>query len=161
MRKSQTGNTTHNTIKMRIYGIVLWFLKEMEDIMEGNYMDGIGNVRISEDVVATIASVAALEVEGVCSLVPYGGGDIKKLISGKRGLGKGVKIDLTGGEITVELGVVLTYGVRIQEVIGKMQSEVKYAVESMTGMKVRAVNVYVQGVGSEDKKAKHEEKTEE
>ena len=129
--------------------------------MESNYTDGIGNVRISEEVVATIASVAALEVEGVSSLVPYSGGDIKKLISSKRGPGKVAKIDLTGGEITVELGVVLTYGVRMQEVIGKMQSEVKYAVESMTGMKVRAVNVYVQGVSSEEKKEKREEKTQE
>jgi uncharacterized alkaline shock family protein YloU len=133
----------------------------MEDIMESNYTDGIGNVRISEEVVATIASVAALEVEGVCSLVPYSGGDIKKLISSKRSPGKVAKIDLTGGEITVELGVILSYGIRMQEVIGKLQSEVKYAVESMTGMKVRAVNVYVQGVGSEDKKVKQEEKTQE
>ena len=129
--------------------------------MESNYMDGIGNVRISEEVVATIASVAALEVEGVSSLVPYSGGDIKKLISSKRSPGKVAKIDLTGGEITVELGVVLSYGVRMQEVISKMQSEVKYAVESMTGMKVRAVNVYVQGVTSEEKKEKREEKTQE
>lgn len=129
--------------------------------MESSYTDGIGNVRISEEVVATIASVAALEVEGVSSLVPYSGGDIKKLISSKRSPGKVAKIDLTGGEITVELGVVLTYGVRMQEVIGKMQSEVKYAVESMTGMKVRAVNVFVQGVASEEKKEKREEKTQE
>jgi uncharacterized alkaline shock family protein YloU len=133
----------------------------MEDIMESSYTDGIGNVRISEEVVATIASVAALEVEGVFSLVPYSGGDIKKLISSKRSPGKVAKIDLTGGEITVELGVILAYGIRMQEVIGKMQSEVKYAVESMTGMKVRAVNVYVQGVSSEEKKVKHEEKTQE
>lgn len=129
--------------------------------MESSYTDGIGNVRISEEVVATIASVAALEVEGVSSLVPYSGGDIKKLISSKRSPGKVAKIDLTGGEITVELGVVLTYGVRMQEVISKMQSEVKYAVESMTGMKVRAVNVFVQGVSSEEKKEKREEKTQE
>ncbi|HWQ50213.1 MAG TPA: Asp23/Gls24 family envelope stress response protein [Terriglobales bacterium] len=129
--------------------------------MEGNYTDGIGNVRISEEVVATIASVAALEVEGVCSLVPYSGGDIKKLITSKRNPGKVAKIDLAGGEITVELGVVLSYGVRMQEVIGKMQSEVKYAVESMTGMKVRAVNVYVQGIGDDEKKTKREEKREE
>jgi len=129
--------------------------------MESSYTDPIGNVRISEEVVATIASVAALEVEGVSSLVPYSGGDIKKLISSKRSPGKVAKIDLTGGEITVELGVVLSYGVRMQEVIGKMQSEVKYAVESMTGMKVRAVNVFVQGVTSDDKKEKREEKTQE
>ena len=114
--------------------------------MDSKYYDGSGNIRISEDVLSTIVSVTAREVDGVHSLTQRAGTDIKGLITPKKSPGKGVRIELQGGQVVVELSIVVKLGVKIQEVVSKLQTDVKQALESMTGMSVSAVNVYVQSM---------------
>ncbi len=120
--------------------------------MDNGYIDSAGSVRISEDVVATIASVAAAEVEGVVTLVTMNSKDIKNIISGKKGnTGRVVKIELMGGELNVSIGIIVAYGYKMQEVIANIQSEVKHAIESMTSMMVHSVNIHVLGVDTAKK----------
>ncbi len=106
-----------------------------------------GTVNISEDVVAAIAAVAVSEVEGVFGLSSSFTSDLKELL-GKKNLSKGVKLAIEEDVVSVECFVVVTYGYEIPAVAGAIQDNVASAVESMTGLKVSAVNVDVCGIST-------------
>lgn len=106
--------------------------------------DELGNIHISEEVLAGIAA-AALEVEGVSSLAANLGSDIAELL-GKKTLAKGVHIQMTDETVTAELSILMAYGHTIPEVGKAVQDAVKNAVESMTGLEIAAVNVNVGGI---------------
>jgi uncharacterized alkaline shock family protein YloU len=109
----------------------------------------VGSVRISEDVVAVIAGIAATEVEGVAGMSGGFVGDISEMF-GKKSLSKGVKVEVGEREAALDLFIVLEYGVRIPDIAQKVQENVKQAVEIMTSLKVVEVNVHVQGVTFND-----------
>ena len=105
-----------------------------------------GTILISEDVIATIVSHAVQEVEGVVSLSAKPGVDIVEII-GKKNWGKGMKITIAeDNTVAVECNVVIGYGHGVVTVAGAVQEAVTSAVESMTGVKVTAVNVNVCGI---------------
>ena len=105
----------------------------------------LGNIHISEEVLASIAAAAALEVEGVSSLAGNLGGDIAELL-GKKNQAKGVRIHVEDEKVSVELSVMMTYGNTIPEVGKAVQENVKSTMESVTGLEIAAVNVSVAGV---------------
>ena len=107
--------------------------------------DELGNIHISEEVLAAISAAAALEVEGVSCLAANLGSDIAELL-GKKNLAKGVRVKLEEDKVVVELSVLMEYGSTIPELCHAVQEGVKNAVESMTGLEVSAVNVNVGGV---------------
>jgi uncharacterized alkaline shock family protein YloU len=104
-----------------------------------------GSINISEDVLASISALAAVEVEGVTGLNAPTGVDLAELL-GKKNLTKGVKIQIVGQTVVIDLFINIKYGYKIPEVSGKLQNAVVSAVESMTGLSVEAVNVHVSGV---------------
>lgn len=105
-----------------------------------------GSVMISEDVIATIVIHTISEVEGVVELNSKPGADIAEII-GKKNWGKGLKITIAeNDEITVACNVVIAYGQSVVAVANAVQAAVTGAVESMTGVKVAAVNVNVCGI---------------
>ena len=116
-----------------------------EKIMSVEEVVGMGGVKISDDVIATIASLAASEIEGVSKMTGSMAANLTEIL-GKKKFSKGVKVQL--GEDTVEIDVFLSivYGSIIQEVAEKVQENVKKAIESMTEFKVMTVNVHIQGV---------------
>lgn len=102
-----------------------------------------GNILISEDVIGAIVERAANEVEGIVSLSVKPGADIAELI-GKKNWGKGLKITIDEQQnVDIECNVVIAYGQNIVTVAAAVQAAVSGAVESMTGIKVNAVNVNV------------------
>ncbi|SHJ66254.1 Uncharacterized conserved protein YloU, alkaline shock protein (Asp23) family [Hathewaya proteolytica DSM 3090] len=105
-----------------------------------------GIVKISEDVISIIAGIAASEIEGVAGMNTTIVGGFTEKISGKKSLSKGVKVTLEEGNPTVELSVVVEYGVKIYEVAQKVQENVKKTIETMTGLKVNAINVYIENI---------------
>lgn len=107
--------------------------------------DELGNIHISEEVLAAISAAAALEVEGVSSLAANLGSDIAELL-GKKNLAKGVRVQMEDEKVTVDLSILMAYGHTIPEVGRAVQDGVKNAVESMTGLEIAAVNVNVGGV---------------
>ncbi len=113
--------------------------------------DELGNIHISEEVLAAIAAAATLEVEGVNALSANLGSDLAELL-GKKHLTKGIQVTLEEEKVKVELSVLMEYGHTIPEVGKAVQDNVKNAVESMTGLEVAAVNVAVAGI-TFDKKA--------
>ena len=107
--------------------------------------DELGNIHISEEVLAGISAAAALEVEGVSSLAGNLGSDIGELL-GKKNLAKGVRVKMEEEQVVLDLSVLMTYGHTIPEMGKAVQDAVKLAVESMTGLEVYAVNVSVGGI---------------
>ena len=107
-----------------------------------------GEVKIADDVVATIAGLATTEVEGVASMQ----GNLTNEIVGKLGvknLSKGVKIELMRGKVHAELSVIMRYGYSIPKTCNAIQDRVKTAIENMTGLDVESVNIRIVGVETE------------
>lgn len=102
-------------------------------------------IRISEEVIATIAGIAASEVENLASL---SGGLVDGIAGmlGRKNLGKGIKVEVKENYVAIEMSIVMRYGCKIHEVSKDIQSRVREAVESMTGMIVTTVNINVLGV---------------
>lgn len=114
-----------------------------------------GNVKISDEVIATIAQIAANEVDGIIGTGSSFAGEIKQILSKKAPAGKGVKVVTEEGEVTIDINVVVEYGAKIPAVSWELQENVKKNVESMTGLLVRKVNIHVVGI-----EVKEEEKEE-
>ncbi|MBE5928584.1 MAG: Asp23/Gls24 family envelope stress response protein [Lachnospiraceae bacterium] len=107
--------------------------------------DDIGEVLISSEVVASIAGLAALEAEGVQSTI----GSMANELAGKLGVrnfGKGVKAVIENDEVNVDMNINMKYGYNILKTSSQVQDKVKQAVESMTGLTVNNVNIYISGV---------------
>ena len=105
----------------------------------------IGEVRVADEVVAIIAGLAAMEVEGVSSMA---GNATRELIAklGMKSLSKGVKVDVLDGIVTVTLALNMSYGYSIKDITAKVQEKVKAAFDIMTGLEVAGVNIRVAGV---------------
>lgn len=104
-----------------------------------------GVIRISDEVVAIIAGIAATEVEGVVGMSGGFVGGISEML-GKRNLSKGVRVEVGDRETAIDVYIIVEYGVRIPKIAQLVQENVKQAVESMTGLDVVQVNIHVQGV---------------
>lgn len=129
---------------------------EIEENTEGSN-DGI---KISNDVVAVIAGVAVSEVPGVASMSGGFAGGISEVLSGKKNLSKGIKVDAGEKDVKIDVNIIVEYGSRIPDVAFEIQNRVKKSVENMTGLKVSEVNVHVQGVKTEREENNSEEREE-
>ena len=118
--------------------------------------EGIGSVRIADEVVSIIAGMAATEVEGIAGMSGGLVGGIAEIL-GKKNLAKGVKVEVGETEAAVDLYIIVKFGVRIPDVALTVQEKVKNAIESMTGLSVVEVNVHVQGVGFAETETREEE----
>lgn len=109
-------------------------------------------IQISNDVVAVISGVAVSEVLGVAGMAGGFAGGITEVLSGKKNLAKGIKVEVEGTTAKIDVNIIVEYGSRIPDVAFEIQNRVKKAVESMTGLKVEEVNVHVQGVNTDSAK---------
>lgn len=99
-----------------------------------------GTVKIADDVIAMIAALATAEVSGVHSLAG------NELLAKVGSTTKGVKVEINGKSVLVELSIIIKYGYNIPEVSSQVQDKVIQAIETMTGMDVSDVNIKVAGV---------------
>lgn len=110
-----------------------------------NVENSCGKVKIADDVIASIAGVAATEVEGVAAM----SGNITNEIVGKLGvknLSKGVVIDVQEDVVTVKLNLTMRYGYSIPKTSAEVQEKVKASIESMTGLSVSCVDIRIAGI---------------
>lgn len=105
----------------------------------------LGSVQIHNSVIAAITRVAALKIDGVIEL---SGGIVDGLAGmiGKKSGDRGIRVEFEDSAVTIEVHVVIAYGVRIPHIAWQLQTEIRKAVEQMTGKPVKAVNIVVQGV---------------
>lgn len=110
-------------------------------------------VKIAGDVIATIAGLAATEIEGIASMQ----GNLTNEIVGKLGmknLTKGVTVQFEedGSVVSVALAVVMKYGYSIPKTCRAVQERVKTAIENMAGLKVSEINIDIVGIDIEQTK---------
>ena len=118
-------------------------------------------IKIADDVVAVIAGVAVSEVSGVADMAGGFAGGITEVLSGKKNLAKGIKVEVGEKETKIDVNIIVEYGVRIPDVAFEIQNRVKKAVETMAGLKVSAININVQGINMPENKQNEQEQTEE
>ena len=105
-----------------------------------------GTVQIHNSVISGIARLAALKVAGVSDLHAGFIEGLATAIGTKKSMERGIRVEIEDDVVTLELHVVMEYGVRIPHVAWQVQNEVRRAVEQMTGKTVRSVQIIVQGV---------------
>lgn len=121
--------------------------------MTDNYLietKGDGEVRISEDVIATISIVAAESVEGVVEMQSNLKSSVTQML-GVKNLNRGVKVSIGEEEAVIDVFITVLYGINIVDVCKIVQEKIKEAVENMTDLEVVEVNVHVSGIALEDK----------
>lgn len=105
----------------------------------------LGTIRIHKNVIASIASLAAVEIEGIKRV----GGDFKSgllELIGKKYL-SAIKVEINKNEeVSLEIPLVIKYGFNIPDIASKVQENVRNALEKMTNLSVRDININVQGI---------------
>ena len=105
-----------------------------------------GQITYANEVISTIVSVATTEVEGISGIV---GASSMTGIIGKGRTPRGVRVDMDGDDVTVDVSVTVDYGMPIQKVGRNAQENVRKSIESMTGLHVEKVDLHVVGVSFE------------
>lgn len=140
-------------------------------VIGGKYMEGnkavtiqgtekVGQVQIADEVVAIIAGLAAIEVEGIAGMAGNFTGDLVEIL-GIKNLSKGVTVAVGNEDVAVDLDIVIQFGVKIPEVAKAVQQKVKNSIETMTGLTVTEVNLHITGIHFEKMKQKKVENIEE
>jgi len=122
------------------------FLDQQE--INGDHLENdteLGSVQIHNNVIAAIARLAAVKVPGVSDMSSGIVDDIAGMIR-KKSSDRGIRVTFEDAGVVIELHVIIEYGVRIPNVAWQLQTEVRQAVEQMTGKHVKSVQVVVQGV---------------
>ena len=125
----------------------------IEEVQGEVALESNTNIKIADDVIAVIAGVAVAEVPGVAEMSGGFAGGISEVLSGKKNLSKGIKVESGEKETKIDVNIIVEYGTRIPDVAFEIQNRVKKAVENMTGLKVVEVNVHIQGVSTENMQA--------
>ena len=108
--------------------------------------DQLGNIHISEDVLAVTAAAAVLEVEGVGALAANLGSDIAGMLAGRKSLSKGVRVTMEGGTVSMDISLLVKYGSNVQDTAKAAQNAVATAIANASGFTVDKVNIHVVGV---------------
>lgn len=110
----------------------------------------VGDIRISEDVIASIAALAVAEIDGVTLIPAITASDLHELI-GKNRLSRGIRVRFNDTGISLDVQINVRFGLIVAELARKVQESITNAVESMTAIHVDAVNVNVAGIETEQK----------
>ncbi|MGI5888895.1 MAG: Asp23/Gls24 family envelope stress response protein [Oscillospiraceae bacterium] len=109
-----------------------------------------GSLKISTDVIASIAQIAAREVKGVAYVSDIVSNSIQTAKNDTRSLMHPLKVKLKGNTLDIELSVILRHGAKIPDVYKDLQHSLKNAVEGMTGLTVRNIDIYFVGIEEEE-----------
>ena len=152
-KEEQVKNTEEKAIEIK---------QETAIASQEEQTDQTEKIEISNDVIAVIAGVAVSEVQGVAGMSGGFAGGISEVLSGKKNLAKGIKVEINEKTTKIDVNIIVEYGTRIPDVAFEIQNKVKKAVETMTGLTVTSVNVHVQGVNipEEKEEPKNEEEEE-
>ena len=112
--------------------------------------EDLGYIELADDVIAIVASLAALDVPGVISMTTGFREELSNFL-GKKSLAKGVRVKVTGHSCRIAVYVTVEYGCNIPEVAMKLQKKVKSAVDEMTEYTAEYVDVHVEGVRRREK----------
>ena len=128
------------------------------DAKKSEIANEMGSIRIADEVLSTVAGIAAAEVEGISTMSGSWGNDIVEKF-GRKNFSKGIKVEVNEDQTNIDIYVVIKYGYAIPSVAENVQNSVRSAVETMTGLKVTSVNVHVVSVTVNKNESDEEEAT--
>jgi uncharacterized alkaline shock family protein YloU len=116
--------------------------------MENSDYKQNGNLKISEEVISTIAGLTTSEIKGVAGMLlrPVSSEIKFGFFNNKKSIGKAIHVEVRDGEVIINIFVNLYIGAKIPETATQIQLRVKEAVQNMTGLAVSKVNVHVSGI---------------
>lgn len=109
----------------------------------------MGELSISDEVVANIAAIAAKEIEGVAGLVGNKTGEFMSNFGVKNSYGKSIRVEMVERIVSVDMSLIVKYGFSLPKTGAAVQERVKNAIENMTGLEVSDVNVRIEGIDIE------------
>lgn len=105
----------------------------------------LGTIRIHKNVIASIASLAANEIEGVKRVGRDFKSGILELV-GKKSL-TAIKVEIDKNEeVKVNIPLVIKYGFNIPDIANRVQENIRNALEKMTNLSIKEININVQGI---------------
>ncbi len=110
-----------------------------------NEQSEFGSIRMDDEVIASIAAYTVLSIDGVAGMVGGMADGITEMF-GKRPAGKGVRVEMVDGNLTVDVNILVQYGIPIPDLAHHIQRDVVEQVKNMTGITLSSVDVYVQGI---------------
>ena len=116
--------------------------------MQGNIKTDLGSVSISSDVIAQYAGVSAIECFGIVGMASVGVKDgLVTLLKGRNNLTRGVRVNINGdNSVDIEFSIIVAYEVNINTIAKNLVENVSYKVKELTGMDIRKITIYVEGV---------------
>ena len=114
--------------------------------MECKMRNELGSVSVTDQVVAMVAGNSCLDCYGIVAMCAKRAKDGIVEMFKKENLTKGIKVTVVEDSVSINLYIVVEYGVSIAAVAKTVMETVKYNVETLTGVKVRKVNVSVEGI---------------
>ncbi|MGI6722136.1 MAG: Asp23/Gls24 family envelope stress response protein [Anaerovoracaceae bacterium] len=127
------------------------------DSFDQYHEENLGEIKISDDVMAVCAINATLRTPGVAELAGGFTDAVAERITGKEALSKGIKVDQREDGVYLDVYVVVEYGVKIPVVAWDIQTNVKKELETMTDRPVKEVNIHVQAVAETEDTEKTDE----
>ncbi len=114
--------------------------------MNGKFDTALGTVVIDEEVIKSYAGTVAVGCFGIVGMAAVNMKDgIVRLLK-KDYLSHGIKVEIKDNEISIDFHVIIAYGVSIESISDTLISTVKYQVEEFTGLKIKNINIYVEGL---------------
>ena len=114
--------------------------------MKGRISNPQGDVMIRTDVIAKYAGSMAVECFGIVGMASVSMKDVLVHLLKKDSITRGINVSLEDNELTIDFNVIVSYGVSILAVYNNLTDSVKYHVEEFTGIRVKKINMYVEGV---------------
>ena len=111
----------------------------------GETVNAYGSIKISEEAIAGIVSMVVAQIKGVSSMSGSITSGLTEML-GKKNLTKGVKVELNNQDVIIALYIFVEYGVKIPKLALEIQNQVRDSIQTMTGLRAKEVNIYVQGV---------------
>ncbi|MDE6313543.1 MAG: Asp23/Gls24 family envelope stress response protein [Lachnospiraceae bacterium] len=114
--------------------------------MKGHMNTSLGEIQVDSDVIAKYGGSVAVECFGIVGMAALNVKDgLVKLLK-KESLTHGINVEVNDNKITIDFHVIVAYGVSISAVADNLMDNVKYKVEEFTGMEIKNINIFVEGV---------------
>ena len=115
--------------------------------MKGCMSTDLGIITIDPEVIAKYAGTVAVECFGIVGMAAVNMKDGLVHLLKKESLTRGIHVNISDdNHISIDFHIIVAYGVSISTVCDNLISTVQYSIEEMTGMKVKAINIFVEGV---------------
>ena len=114
--------------------------------MAATIKNGLGNIVIDNEVIASIASCAALSSEGIAGMAKKRRKDKSVILLKEENASEGVSVYTDDSGITLDMHLITEYGTNIPNAAEKASAAIKEALESKTSLAVKKINIYVEGI---------------